>query len=331
MKKSAFFGFVLMVAMLTEPSLKAAAARDSSTAAPPLAFQSPPMKPPPHPRLKPVGSRGFFTVEGPFAHFDAAHPSVEIWTPPNQASAPVIVYAHGGAGLRDDDRTRLAILRRNGFATISFDAYRMNGFDDWQFVTRHVTNHSKQDMIWGIFQGAVAHAARADGWDRRNIFLYGASNGGRVVLYAGAELGDHAIRGIISEAPAGSGYALGDYDIPTIILFGALDNWAGRSPTDYVWQRRSADAPLSIEDWVRERQRARRPVRFVFYEKAGHLLFEGPLEQVTERRGDAGVFTAYRGAAPGVLARYEKDLLSFLARHRRPSGRIDRNRKGDKN
>lgn len=272
--------------------------------------------PPSDPRLKPVGTGGFYAIEGPFARFDPAHPSVEIWTPKGRRDAPMIVYAHGGAGLRDDDRARLAMLRRNGFATLSFDAYRMNGFDDWNFVTRHVTNRGKQDMIGGVFQGAVAHALRGDGWDGRNIFFYGASNGGRVVLHAGTALAGLHIRGIISEAPAGSGHPLGDYDIPTIILFGALDTWAGRSENDYIWKRRYPDSPQSIEDWVQARQAARRPVNFLFYQDAGHLMFDGPLERVTERRGRTASFTAYRGAAKGVLARYERDILSFIARHR---------------
>lgn len=264
------------------------------------------------PTLREVGSRGFFVLDGPFAEFDPTHPSVEIWTPDGDANAPLIVYAHGGAGYREDDRARVAMFRRNGFATISFDSYVMNGFDDWNFVTRSVANSGKQNMIWGVFKGAVDYAATNDDWDNRNIFLYGGSNGGRVVLYAGSEIEKENIRGIIAEAPAGSGFALGDYTIPTIIPFGALDTWAGTSDTDYVWKRTYPDSPISIEDWVNAQQAKGRPVNFIFYENAGHLLFEGPLELVTERRGDEIAFTAYRGAAEGVLEQYEKDLMSFV-------------------
>lgn len=78
-------------------------------------------------------------------------------------------------------------------------------------------------------------------------------------------------------------------------------------------------------------QRARgRPVKFIFYEKAGHLLFEGPLEKVTVRRGESFAFSAYQGADEGVLEQYEHDVIAFakshLAQSRRPplssSGRI---------
>ncbi len=264
------------------------------------------------PTLEPVGDRGFFGLSGPFATFDPAHPSVEIWTPSGVAGAPIVVYAHGGAGYRDDDRARVEMFRRNGFATISFDSYEMNGFTDWIFVSRRITNRGKQDMIWGVLRGAVEHAAAGRVWDAGRIVLYGGSNGGRVVLHAGAELADPNIKAIVSEAPAATGYELGDLPIPTIIPFGALDTWAGRSETDYVWTRTYPSSPISIEAWVRSLQEKRRPVRFIFYENAGHLLFAGPLREVTVRRGAEIAFTAFEGAGPGVVERYERDVMSFV-------------------
>ena len=261
--------------------------------------------------LKAIGSKGWYTTIGPFAEFDPKHKSVDIWVPDTAEKPPIVVYAHGGAGFREDDRARIYLFRRNGFATISFDAYEMNGLD-WSFVTRRVTNKGKQQLIWGVFQGAVAHAEKNGPWDTKNIFLYGASNGGRIVLYAGSALQDTKIRGIISEAPAATGYTLGDYDIPTIIPFGALDTWAGKSATDYVWERTYPSSPLSIAQWVKSLQEKERPIKFVFYENAGHLLFEGPLEKVTVRRGDTIAFTAYQGADKAALEKYQKDIISFV-------------------
>lgn len=263
------------------------------------------------PTLREVGSRGFFDLDGPFATFDPSHPAVEIWQPEGNQKAPIMVYAHGGAGYRDDDRARVEMFRRNGFATISFDSYVMNGFDDWNFVNSKVANRGKQNMIWGVYRGAVEYAAKHNEWDKRNIFLYGGSNGGRVVLYAGSETKNSNIRGIVSEAPAGSGFTLSDYNIPTLIPFGALDTWAGKSETDYVWKRTYPDSPISIENWVQAQQAKGRSIKFIFYENAGHLMFEGPLEKVTVRRGDSIAFTAYQGADKGVLERYEKDVIAF--------------------
>ena len=271
--------------------------------------------PPTTATLEAVGTRGWFTVRDPFATFDPAHPSVDIWAPGGEAKAPVIVYAHGGAGFRADDRARIEMMRRNGFATISFDAYDMNGLEDWEFVSRRVINSGKQNLIWNVFRGAVDHALQGDAWDNRNVFFYGGSNGGRVILHAGAAISDERIRGIISEAPAATGFELGDYDVPTIVSFGGLDTWAGKSPTDFVWLRTYPSSPVSIKNWVDERQQAGRPVEFVLYENAGHLLFDGPLEEVTVKRGDKIAFTAFKGAAEGVLELYERDVREFVLRH----------------
>ncbi|MGB5817909.1 MAG: hypothetical protein WBG90_00395 [Saonia sp.] len=261
--------------------------------------------------LKEVGSRGWHTTFEPFAEFDPDHKSVEIWIPADGKKVPIIVYAHGGAGYREDDRARVEMFRRNGFATISFDAYEMNGLD-WEFVTRRVTNKGKQNLIWGVFKGAVEYAAKDDRWDNQNIFLYGASNGGRIALYAGSTLTNDYIKGIISEAPAATGYPLGDFNIPTIIPFGKLDTWAGKSDTDYVWTRTYPISPILIESWMKSRQEKGRPIKFIFYENAGHLLFEGPLEKVTVRRGNTIAFTAYRGAGEKALKQYEQDVITFV-------------------
>ncbi len=204
------------------------------------------------------------------------------------------------------------MIRQNGFATISFDSYEMNGLD-WNFVTRRVTNNGKQNLIWGVFEGALKYALKENKkWDVNNIFLYGASNGGRTVLYAGSEFPFKNIRGIISEAPAATGYALGDLNIPAIILFGAMDNWAGKSETDYVWTRTYPNSPISVEDWLKSQQEKSHPIKFIFYENAGHLLFEGPLEKVTVKRGDKIAFTAYQGASDEALKRYENDVITFI-------------------
>jgi len=265
-------------------------------------------------KLKKVGTRGWYTTVEPFAQFDPDHESVEIWSPEETNNVPLVIYAHGGAGYREDDRARVEMLRRNGYATLSFDAYEMNELD-WKFVTRRVSNNGKQNLIWEVFQGAVEYASTMDNWDARNLFYYGASNGGRTVLFAGSEKVTKNLKGIISEAPAATGYALGDCTIPTIVLFGKMDTWAGKSDTDYVWTRTYPNSPISIENWVDAQQEKSNPIKFIFYENAGHLMFEGPLEQVTVKRGDKIAFTAYQGADEKALLQYEKDLLAFIESH----------------
>ncbi len=264
------------------------------------------------PELKEVGSRGWFTTLEPFAEFDPNHPFVEIWAPSGGKKAPIMVYAHGGAGFREDDRARVLMFRQNGFATISFDSYEMNGFDDWNFVTSKIINVGKQNMIWGVVKGAVEYAAKNDSWDNRNIFLYGASNGARVVLHSATELANNPIRGVIAEAPAANGYPIGDINIPTIIPFGKMDNWAGRSEADYIWTRTYPSSPISLEKWVKSLQEKGSPIKFIFYENAGHSFHEGPLKKVTLGRANGISFTAYEGADEEVLEQYERDIFTFV-------------------
>ncbi|MEO1245254.1 MAG: hypothetical protein AAFX56_06160 [Pseudomonadota bacterium] len=270
------------------------------------------------PKLEEVGSRGWFTTAAPFAEFEPEHPSVEIWTPDAEGKAPIMVYAHGGAGFREDDRARVSLFRRHGFATISFDSYEMNGFHDWRFVTSRIINTGKQNMIWGVFKGAVEYAAESDRWDNRNIFLYGASNGARVALHGASELAGHPIKGVIAEAPAANGYPVGDIVVPTIIPFGSKDNWAGRSATDYIWTRTYPSSPVSLEQWVTSLQEKGRPIEFIFYENAGHSLHEGPLREVTRGRANGISFTAYEGADEEALEQYERDVITFVKRKLAP-------------
>ena len=264
------------------------------------------------PELNEVGSRGWFTTVGTFAEFDPNDPSVDIWIPSGVKKAPIVVYAHGGAGYREDDHARVLMFRQHGFATISFDSYEMNGFDDWKFITRKVLNEGKQNMIWGVFKGAVAYASKNDSRDNRNIFLYGGSNGARVALHSATELANISIRGVIAEAPAANGYSLGDINIQTIIPFGKLDNWAGRSDTDFIWTRTYQNSPISLEQWVKSLQEKGRPVEFIFYENAGHLLFDGPLNKVNVRRGETIAFTGYKGSDEEALKQYEHDVIKFV-------------------
>lgn len=267
------------------------------------------------PELREVGSRGWFTTLPPFAAFDPDDPFVVIWTPEGEEKAPVVVYAHGGAGFREDDLARVMMFRRNGFATISFDSYEMNGFDDWNLVTRKVINTGKQYMIWGVFKGAVEYAANNDMWDNQNIFLYGASNGARVVLHSATELSKYPVKGVIAEAPAANGYPIGDIKIPTIIPYGAKDNWAGRSETDYIWTRTYPDSPMSLEEWVRSLQKKGSQIKFIFYENAGHSIHAGPLKEVTLGRASGLSFTAYEGADEEALRQYEFDVIEFVSRY----------------
>ena len=57
------------------------------------------------PELIDVG-KGYKIVKGPLAKFDPEHDSVAIWTPSEKLKPPVMIYAHGGSGIRSSDERR---------------------------------------------------------------------------------------------------------------------------------------------------------------------------------------------------------------------------------
>ena len=66
------------------------------------------------------------------------------------------------------------------------------------------------------------------------------------------------------------------------------------------------------EQWVKSLQEEGSPIRFIFYENAGHSFHEGPLKKVTLGRANGISFTAYEGADEEVLEQYERDIFTFV-------------------
>lgn len=126
----------------------------------------------------------FMDIKGSVAEFKADSSDVQIWIPDGVKNPPVMLYAHGGSGYRGSDQARVSIFRREGFVTISFDAFLMNGFGDERWVNRNLTLTAKQKMLFEMLKGAYAYARAQKEWNAESIWLYGQSNGARVVLAA---------------------------------------------------------------------------------------------------------------------------------------------------
>ena len=219
---------------------------------------------------KKVGSGAtlYFVKKGTEAKFESDHAEVNIWTPENVKKPPVMIYFHGGAGYRDDDKVRVSTFRQNGFATISFDAFIMNGQDDWKWVNRNVTNIGKQMMVNGVAKGAYEYALTRKDWDTKNIFVYGQSNGARVALMLPSVVSDPShIRGVLAEGMPTIGLPYKDAIVPTRLYYGKKDTWGGRHDEDFMWSRVWRITKVSVEDWVSEQDE---DVKMVFYANARH-------------------------------------------------------------
>jgi dienelactone hydrolase len=242
--------------------------------------------------------------------FSPTDPLVQIHSPDTGAKPPVLIYAHGGSGFLSSDRKRVAMFRHRGFATISFDAYKMNGLDPRE-VNRHYSNYHKQSLTLNVAKGAYEYALTRKDWDARNIFLYGQSNGGRVAITLPRFVSDAShIRGILAEGMSSSGLPSQDLKIPTRLYYGKQDTWGGDSP---MWIR-TRHNPVSVEDWVAECRKTGTDVELDLYENAGHSFhYHGGFMKKTSERGRSGFsFTAHLGAYGSVIIQYEKDVFEFV-------------------
>ena len=244
--------------------------------------------------------------------FSPTHHEVEIFDPGKGKKPPILIYAHGGSGYLGSDSERVSMFRQRGFATISFDAYKMNGLNPRE-VNQYYSLEDKQSPTLNVAKGAYEYALTRKDWDTRNIFVYGQSNGGRVAINLPGFVTDAShIRGILAEGMSAGGLPNPDLKIPTRVYYGKQDTWGGAVT---MWtRRRHNNRPVSVEDWVAERRKAGTDIELVLYENAGHSIhYSGGFVQKTSSRGSKGFsFTAYLGAHNSVINQYEKDVFKFV-------------------
>ena len=272
------------------------------------------------PDTEPVGVRNLLKIVGPVAQFEFDNSSTYIWSPDNIKLPPIMIYAHGGGGYRNSDQVRVSIFRDEGFATISFDAYEANDFYDWKWVNRRLSNKSKQKMIFSILSGAYRYALKRKDWDTKNVFLFGQSNGGRVVVAAQSALKPvDNIRGIIAEGMATGGMQLSKCIIPTFLAYGERDNWGSfrvdrtmyARPQQFITGLPNSTVLPSIQRWTKTQNKEGCPINLKLYKEAGHSFHSGNLETYSGRSD----IEWYIGAEDSALEKYENDITDFIEKH----------------
>ena len=228
---------------------------------------------------------------GDFKAFDENSRSIKIWFPEKSGLVPVIIFAHGGGGFGRSGRIVLGRFRREGFATIGFDAFRLNGLNR-KWVWQNLSNESKQEMISKVLDGAYAYANARIGIKFSKIFFYGLSNGARSVLRANEKPERYpSLSGIISEGTArNNDIALKDCNFPTLFLFGEKDNAGARYGNEIIYSAiRSSllinGEPSSLQHWVNFNKDRGCNFRINIYQNSGHNLFSGLLRVKADQRG----------------------------------------------
>jgi len=257
-------------------------------------------------------SRGLLFLKGPSASFDL-HSSNVYLKQAKTNNRNLMIYAHGGAGLRQADSKRAKLFERFGFDVMSFDAFAMNKLDPL-WVNKNLSDEAKQQLVINVLTGAIRYANSLQHYE--NIVLFGQSNGARAILVILNELAPadkRKIRMIISEAPSSHGKALpNQHEIPIHLFVGSLDNWGGKSVSDLMWKRFNYLTRGTNETWFEQQILKGNPINLTVYEDAGHSFHDGPLREIERKLTGMGKTLGYLGANPEVVQNYEKALQKLI-------------------
>lgn len=305
--------------------------------------QQPVCSPPtePLPVLKPQRTGGLQTVDGAMVPFDYCHKSVSFEVPSLLEKPPLMVLVHGGAG--KDGATIFAAesFRSKGMATLVFDAFQMNGFNQGaQFFASKVSNEARQRMLYATALGAYEWALRQDKIDNRRILFHGLSNGGTVVANLAAVVDPKYVIALIAEGAPSLGLGLPDeLKAPLKMVFGKLDNYAGRSIDEYIWLRQESCAgnvvrfnhpkgnsitcnPLnpysSVNpkpiDWYQAQKAKGADIDLWWVEDTAHGVFSGPINKRMITYGESDHRFAWVGGTPAARTKFLNDVAALTKR-----------------
>lgn len=290
----------------------------------------------------------FHSVRGSLAEFDPCHRSVELSMPSKlfgpkvDGKPPLVLIAHGGGGLGRLEKNTAIALNRQGFATLVFDAYQMNGFyQGYPFFGSQVTNDARQRMIYKASLGALQWAAKHQEIDSRRIFLQGVSNGGSVVLNLAAVADPEVVKGVFAEGSPQAGIGFPDkLQVPVRMVNGKLDNYGGLKQDDWMWARKApckfigrySLAPvgtaencsrstnpelfsLSPLEWSAEQKNKGSDIELWFYEQAAHGIMAGVIDRKMLTYGTDLVTFSWTGSEQSAKDKLIEDIANFIKAH----------------
>lgn len=285
------------------------------------------------------------TVTGPLANFDPCHKSVRLDTPsffaPKRGDKPpLVIIAHGGGGLGGYEREFAKLMNQQGYATLIFDAYEMNGLvTGSDLLVYFMSNGGRQRMIFKATLGAYRWAVKNEKIDTSKIFIQGLSNGAAVALnMANAVDGTH-VRGVIAEGGPSAGIGFpDDIKVPVLLLYGTADNYGGLRKDDLMHLRampcgyndyyalapdgfakscnRTANptnpmpSPLG---WYETLKTKGQDIRLELIEGGGHGMMFDDFSSSSSQLAGGRMFFRSRGATTDTRQKLQKLVLDFLA------------------
>jgi hypothetical protein len=252
-----------------------------------------------------------------------------------------MIIAHGGGGLGMLERNLATALQKKDIATLVFDAYQMNGFyQGYPFWGSQATNESRQRMIYKAAKGAYEWAlTQSDKIDTRSIYLQGVSNGAAVVANLASVVSPEHVKAVFAEGLPGMGIGLPDtVAVPVKLVFGKLDNYGGKHPEDWMWQRQesclvnrapSSEIPVGNAarcngrqnptdltekpiDWMNRLKAQKADIDVWFYDNAAHGIFQGPIDRKMLTYGTDNVTFSWTGSENSAKEKMLADLLKLI-------------------
>jgi dienelactone hydrolase len=293
---------------------------------------------------KVVASGSVKTVEGILADFDPCHRSVQLRMPPLFAKKlgdkpPLVIIAHGGGGVGTYERDFVKLMNRNGFATLLYDAFEMNGFTPFsELLLYQMRNSAKQRMIYRATVGAYEWVQKNDKVDVGKIFFQGLSNGASVAINMAASPDGKNFKGVIAEGAPAAGIGFPDaISVPILMIYGSADVYGGTRADDFMHLRGNAClqndyyelAPKGFSEscnrnanssdsmpkplaWYEKIKSKGGDIKFELVDGGGHgMMFDNYSASVRQLPGGRSFYISH-GASADARTRLEKLVIDFL-------------------
>jgi dienelactone hydrolase len=284
------------------------------------------------------------TVVGPLANFNPCHSSVKLDTPSffakkRGAKPPLVIIAHGGGGLGGYERDFAKLMNQQGYATLIFDAFQMNGLTPFSdLLLYHMNNAGRQRMIYKATLGAYQWALKSDKVDTRKMFFQGLSNGAAVSINMAGAVDPANVRGVIAEGGPSAGIGFPDeIKVPLLLLYGGADNYGGLHKEDFLHLRampcgyndhyplapagfnqncnrlaNSMNPMPSPQSWYDSVKAKGQDVRLELVEDGGHGMMFAEFTSSSKQLSGGRMFFISHGASADTRTKLQKLVLDFL-------------------
>ncbi|MFZ9322362.1 MAG: hypothetical protein ACO24T_07010 [Hylemonella sp.] len=284
------------------------------------------------------------TVTGPLADFDPCHRSVQLDTPSFFAKKrghkpPLVIIAHGGGGLGGYERDFAKLMNQQGFATLIFDAFEMNGLvTQSELLLYFMSNEGRQRMIYKATLGAYYWAIKNDKIDANKIFIQGLSNGAAVAINMAGAVDVSNVRGVIAEGGPSAGIGFpNEIKVPVLLIYGLADNYGGLHGNDWMHLRampcgyndnfrlapvgftqvcnrmsNPTDPMPSPLSWYEGIKAKGQDIRLELIEGGGHGMMFSDFMSSSRQLGGGRMFYRSHGASVDTRQKLQKLILEFV-------------------